>query len=462
MAPPTSTTAIERAQQRAQDGSAASIELLARLVRVPSLTGEEGPAQGVVAEELRVLGAEVHEAEPDVAALFERFPRVAQYPTHWQHDLILPYDELPTYEALRASGLESVLHYRGRPNVVGHFKGHGGGRSLILNAHVDTVTIEPRDRWRRDPWGAQIDAGRMYGRGTSDMKGGLAAALMAMRWLRDAGVVLAGDVIVQSVVNEEHAGNGTLDLVRRGWRADGAVVLEPTGNRICVSHTGGLYWQVTVPGTARSPGARWRDGEQDGVSAIEKLPAVIGALLDVEREAQRRAGGNGPEPDHSAFALVMGRILGGHYETLTAQEVLVKGGAYFSPRVGSVWDVMRSFSAAMDDAARKDRYLAEFRPRMSFLHHDDATEQSETIAPAQTLAAVLRSRGADASVRPGPFCCDLRHLVNQGGMPAVIFGPGSIAQAHTADEHIVLAEYLDCIGHLIPFIAQWCNAEPAP
>ncbi len=445
--------AIERARRH----TGRSVDLLSQLVRAPSLTGEEGPAQMLVAEHLRGLGAELTLDEPDIAALFAAYPSIAQYPTHWQHDLVLPYDTLPTHAALQASGLESVLNYRDRPNVVGLLRGSGGGRSLILNGHIDTVTVEPRGDWRYDPFGAQIEDGLMFGRGTSDMKGGLAAALMALSFLREAGVVLRGDVIVQSVVNEEHAGNGTLDLVRRGWRADAAVVLEPTNNRLCVSHTGGLYWQVNILGVPRSPGARWRGTEQDGVSAIEKLPAVIDALLAVESDAQTRAGEG--KPDRSAFSLVMGKIHGGHYETLTASEVEIKGGAYFSPRVGGFLDVMHSMSASMDAAASRDRHLAEYRPRLRFLHHDDAVEQAVDIAVAQAFSAVLAERGGDADIRPGLFCCDMRHLVNQGGIPSVIFGPGSIAQAHKCDEHIVLAEFQESIEHLVAFIVHWCNGD---
>jgi acetylornithine deacetylase len=154
---------------------------------------KRAPAQRHLAASLRNLGAEVSLFEPDIAALFARYPSIAQYPTHWRHDLILPYAELPTYEALRASGLENVLNYRDRPNVIGVFRGSGGGRSLILNGRIDTVTIEPAGEWARDPFGAAIENGLMYGRGTSDMKGGLMAALMALTFLKRAGVVLRSD-----------------------------------------------------------------------------------------------------------------------------------------------------------------------------------------------------------------------------------------------------------------------------
>jgi acetylornithine deacetylase len=445
-------------------GRAESVEALAALVRVPSLTGEEGQAQKHVAAKLKSLGAETSFLELDVAALFARFPTVAQYPTHWQHDLILPYAEFPTYEALKASGLENVLNYRDRPNVVGVFRGSGGGRSLILNGHIDTVTIEPAGEWMRDPFGAAIENGLMYGRGTSDMKGGLMAALMAMTFLKRAGATLRGDVIFQSVVNEEHAGNGTLDLVRRGFTADAAIVLEPTNNAVAVSHPGGLYWQVTVPGRQRSPGARWQQGAQDGVSAIEKLPAVINALLELERRFNAVPNDDPMEKGRAPFSLVIGKVAGGHYETVTAGEVTLRGGAYFAPGVGDIGDVMRDFRQAIARANTGDDFLRQHSARLEFLHHDDSTRQSSQIPLAVHMGGVLASRGADGAMRPGPFCCDMRHLVNQGGVPSIIFGPGTIAQAHKPDEHINVAEYLDCIEHLIDFIWAWCNleAEPAP
>lgn len=449
----------DQALALAAAGRDGSVAALAALVRVPSLTGEEGAAQAHVAGLLREIGADTVVAEPDVRALFKRFPEFAQYPTHWQHDLILPYAELPTYEALKASGLESVLHYKDRPNVVGTFRGTGGGRSLILNGHIDTVTIEPKSEWTRDPFGAEIDQGRMYGRGTSDMKGGLMAALMAMTYLHRAGVRLKGDVIFQSVVNEEHAGNGTLDLVRRGFRADAALVLEPTNNRIAVSHPGGLYWQVTVPGRPRSPGARWDGRRQDGVSAIEKLPAVIGALLRLEREFNARPTDDPMEAGRAPFSLVIGKVSGGHYETVTASEAVLRGGAYFAPGVGDIGDVMQSFRTAIADANGTDDFLSRQPARLEFLHHDDSTRQSPQIPLAVHIGGVLKGRGSEGGVHPGPFCCDMRHLVNQGGIPSVIFGPGTIAQAHKPDEHIDIAEYLACIDHLIEFIPAWCNLE---
>lgn len=451
---------LSEALDRASSNRDRSIEALASLVRVPSLTGEEGDAQTHVAGLLDDLGAETESLEPDVAALFESFPMVAQYPTHWQHDLILPYADLPTHEALEKSGLEDVLNYRDRPNVVGTFRGTGGGRSLILNGHIDTVTIEPTHEWTRDPFGAEIDNGLMYGRGTSDMKGGLMAAMLAMTYLKEAGATLRGDVILQSVVNEEHAGNGTLDLVRRGYRADAAIVLEPTNNAICVSHPGGLYWQVTVPGVVRSPGARWAGEHMEGVSAIEKLPAVIEALLHVEKIYNATKTDDPMEEGRVPFALTIGKVSGGHYETATASEAVLRGGAYFSPVAGEVHEVMGKFRESVADANAGDDFLNAHPAQLEFLHHDDSTRQSPQIPLAVQMGQVLTERGISGDAKAGPFACDMRHLVNQGNIPTIIFGPGSIAQAHKPDENITLQEYVDCIEHLIAFIWSWCN-QPA-
>ena len=454
------TTPKELARSLARENHAESIAQLTALVRIPSLTGEEGEAQRHVAELLSGLGAVTESLEPDIKALFERFPHIAQYPTHWQHDLVLPYVDLPTFEALQASGLEEVLNYTGRPNVVATLQGTGGGRSLILNGHIDTVTIEPTDEWTRDPFGAEIEDGMMYGRGTSDMKGGLMAAVMALTYLRRAGAELRGDVIMQSVVNEEHAGNGTLDLVRRGYTADAAIVLEPTNNTVAVSHPGGLYWQVRVPGLQRSPGARWNRGVQDGISAIEKLPRVIDALIDLERHYHASAGDDSMEEGRAPFSLVIGKVSGGFYETVTAGEAILRGGAYFAPGLGDISAVMDSFRRAIDDANAADSFLKGHPARCEFLHHDDSTRQSPQIPLAVHMCGVLEEEGGERGVHPGPFACDMRHLVNQGGIPSIIFGPGTIAQAHKPDEHIDVGEYLDCIEHLVEFIWTWSNLDP--
>ena len=139
----------------------------------------------------------------------------------------------------------------------------------------------------------------------------------------------------------------------------------------------------------------------------------------------------------------------------------MRGSAYFAPSAGNVVDIMDRFRAAIANGNRADRFLSANPARISFLHHDDSTSQDSDIAIAAHAANVLAGRGLDARIGDAPFCCDMRHLVNQGGIPANIFGPGTIAQAHKPDEYISLAEYTDCIEHLIVMIARWCHSSSA-
>jgi acetylornithine deacetylase len=120
---------------------------------------------------------------------------------------------------------------------------------------------------------------------------------------------------------------------------------------------------------------------------------------------------------------------------------------------------MSGFRAAVAKANAEDSYLAENGARLEFLHHDDSADQAPDIEIAAAMCRLLAESGGDGRIHPGPFCCDMRHLVNQGAIPSIIFGPGAIAQAHKADEYIGLPEYLQCIDHLVEFIPRWCGVE---
>lgn len=442
---------------RAEEKADKIVDLLSQLVRIPSLTGEERDGQEFVADYLGGLGLDVDQWEPDVQELFDKYPEVAQYPTHWQHDLIVPYDTLPTYESLLRSGKMDVLNYRGRPNVVGKLPGQGGGRSLILNGHIDTVTVEPIDEWTHDPFGGQIHDDIMYGRGVSDMKAGVIAGLIAMECLVELGVPLRGDVIFQSVVNEEHAGNGTLSCVARGYTADAAIVMEPTKNEIWNGTSGGVYWGAKLRGRPRPTGARWIGRTQDGVSAMEGLPHVINELMDLERRLNSHA--RHPDlPEQNSLSITMGRVQGGHYDTVTASECILNGCAYFGSEVGSVLEVMEHLRVAIGRAHEADHLLKDLPAEVFFLHHDDASEVDRDEPIIHTLTSVgEKVLGASPPVYRGNISCDMRHLVNQGGIPTLVFGPGSWDLIHSPNEFIPLPAMLPCVQTLALTIYEWCR-----
>ena len=193
---------------------------LQEFVRIPSARGEELAAQQWMARRMRDLGLDVEmiECDPDALA---RYPTWS--PTDWS--------------------------YENRPNVAGRWPGVGGGRSLILNAHVDTTSPEPVELWSRDPWGGEIDGNRLYARGAQDDKAGCCEMLFVVQALQDAGLRLKGDLILETTIDEECSGNGSLALVAAGYEADGVLMLDGTGlGRAIVAHPGHVAFRVTIHG----------------------------------------------------------------------------------------------------------------------------------------------------------------------------------------------------------------------
>lgn len=181
-----------------------------------------------------------------------------------------------------------------RPNLLALLPGSGGGRSLAFNGHIDVVPIGDLDGWDYDPWGSDIESGKLYGRGAVDMKAGIAAFIAATEAIITSDITLKGDLQLHIVVDEEAGGfAGTRDLIARGVRADGVIVAEPTSGRVEAAE-GGLSWvRVTIRGRAAHAGWRFAqiypqtkaDAQNaDGVNAIEKGVKFVGALREFERE----------------------------------------------------------------------------------------------------------------------------------------------------------------------------------
>jgi acetylornithine deacetylase len=204
-----------------------------------------------------------------------------------------------TADAMRQLGLEVASHEPrpGRVSVVGRLKGTGGGRTLMLNAHYDTVAVDEMT----DPFGATIAQGRLYGRGAYDMKGSLAACFGAVKALRESGARLRGDVVIAAVADEEHASLGTSDIIER-YRVDGAVVTEPTSLAVCLAHKGFAWISVTVEGRA-AHGSQFALG----VDANVRLGPVLVRLGQLASELTARS----PHPLVGAPSLHVAMIEGG-------------------------------------------------------------------------------------------------------------------------------------------------------
>lgn len=178
------------------------------------------------------------------------------------------------------------LDYTDRPNVVVTCPGVSAGRSIILNGHMDVVPAGPPDRWSYPPYEAVLTDGKIFGRGAADMKGGLASMIYAVRAIEQSGIRLAGDVTIESVVNEELGGyNGTLSCCLRGYQADATIVTEGTLCEIRPAHKGGQALTLRVPGKSAHSNVWWR-----GVSAVDKAILLKKVLADFqgERDSETR------------------------------------------------------------------------------------------------------------------------------------------------------------------------------
>ena len=420
---PEGLTARERRVVEAVDPDALVADAR-RLVRIPSWHGRETPAQVAMAELMERAGLEVDLWEIDLEAL-------AAHPAH-------------SAEIRRTRAL----------GLVGTLPGRGGGRSLILNGHVDVVPPGDEVLWRHPPFEGMVEDGRLYGRGALDMKGALAAGLHALAALRAAGVTLKGAVHLQSVVGEEDGGSGTLATILRGYRADGAVVLEPTGLAVAPAQAGVLNFRVRVRGLAAHGAVR-----EEGVSALEKLMPVYAALRALEEERNRRLGGDPLFAGHRLpFPICVGTVHGGDWASSVPDHVTVEGRMGLAPDEEPE-DARRDMADALASVARGDAWLAEHPPELTwwggrFL--GARTPEDHPLVGA-LLGAGRHVLGREPALEGMTYGADLGLLVRVGGIPGVLFGPGDIRRAHRPDEHVDVDELVATARTLAVAAIRFCG-----
>ena len=187
---------ITSALEASQEGL---VNFIQTLVQCPSLANNEGPVQDIIQDKLKSLGLDTEK-------------------------IIVKFDKLKDHPAFCDDGFSPDS----RVNILGHWHNDGDGRSLILNGHVDVVPPGPENLWNKSPWSGYLKNGRIYGRGSCDMKAGLSAGIFAVQILQSIGFKPHGNIIIQSVVGEESGGCGTLTNIIKGYSANAAVLLEPT------------------------------------------------------------------------------------------------------------------------------------------------------------------------------------------------------------------------------------------
>ncbi len=330
----------------------------------------------------------------------------------------------------------------GRCNVVGRRGSRRGGRSLLLNGHLDTVGVAGAV----DPFSGRIRDGKLYGRGAADMKSGVACALAAAAEL--AGREIPGELVVALTCDEEHASVGMAALVEGGFRANGAVVCEPTELAVMPAHKGFLWIDATVRGRA-AHGSR----PELGVDAI----AQMGHLLIALDEEGRRLGEGTRHELLGPASVHAGTIRGGSAPSVYPDrcDLVVERRTLPGETAAGA---MREMEAVLGRARERCPELnAEIAPGL----YRAATEVPVGSPLVRGLMAACVRGGLRGEVGGMSAWVDACFL-NETGTPAICFGPGSIAQAHTDDEWVSVAEIEAAARVLADFAADFLECGPDP
>ncbi len=401
-----------------------AVRLLQELVRVPSVTGEEGAVQEKVERAFRGRGLAV-----------ERWEATPEEISPYKHHV----GEQKTYS--------------GRPNVAGVRQGRGGGRSLLLNAHVDTVAGGDPSAWSRDPFSAEVEGDLLYGRGSCDMKGGLVTYLMALDALAGLGIELRGDVGGVATVGGENGGLGALSTILRGYTADAALITEPTRLRLVPAQGGSLVFRLAVSG--RSAHAAVRD---EGVSALERFIPIFEDLMKLEEE--RNATLHHPLYEHlqNKVPINIGVVRAGNWASTVPESLVAEGRVGLIP--GEEMEPFRELVAGRIAAvAERDPWLKENPPELEWFGGQFAPAEVPPDAPI--CEAVRRAHelatGEEPEVEGVPYGADMRLFIRFGEMPCVMYGAGDVNVAHAPDEHISITELMTATKTVACLLADWCR-----
>ncbi len=356
--------------------------------------------------------------------------------------------------------LPSGLDFRGRPQLAVRLAGAGGGRSLLLNGHIDVVSAEPLSRWTSDPFKPALRDGYLYGRGSCDMKGGIADHLFALTVLRRLGVRLAGDVVFCTNTDEESSGAGSYACVERGVKADGGLCGEPTGFDAWVACRGAVNATITIEGRAghaEMPQPDWREG--GAVNAIDKLALVlegIRTLRDDWRTRSRHA-----HPLLSPGDIVPTVVRGGEWMvTFPSSCELTLDVQYLPGQVdeqGTGRAVFREVETHVNAAAGADPWLAEHPPRWDWpcdIVPAEVPADHAIVRAALGAAAGVGRRGVAAGMDSWH---DPAVFIRRGHTPTISFGPGDFRAAHTIDENVPLADLVDHAAAVALCTLRWCG-----
>lgn len=401
-----------------------TVRLLQDLVRIPSVTGEEGAVQSFVESEFKergfVVGRCVSSAE-----------EISSYREH--------------------VGAQGSLE--DRPSIVATRAGKGGGRSLLLNAHVDTVENGDPETWTYSPLSGEVVGERLYGRGSCDMKGGLATHIAALDALESLGIELDGDVTVAATVGEEDGGVGALSTILDGYRADAALITEPTRLALVPAQGGALVFRLSISG--RSTHAATRD---KGVSAFEKFVPIFEDLRKLEKERNATLSHTLFDGLENKAPINVGVIRSGNWPVTVPESLVAEIRVALVPGE----DFETSYSMVRDRinaVAERDAWLRDHPPEIEWIGGQTMPSEVSIDAPIceEIVAAHRHVTGEPPEIEGVTYGADMRLFDHFGGMPCVMYGAGDVSLAHGPDEHININDLLTATKTIACLLAGWCG-----
>jgi len=401
-----------------------ALSLLQSLVRIPSLPGEEKSVQDIIAAQMEDMGLTL--------------------------DIWDPVD--PALKAHRAY-VPTELSYDGRPNVVGTWKGKGGGKKLIFNGHVDVVPTGEENKWTHSPWSGDYLDGKVYGRGAADMKAGCVVNLMVVKALQNAGVTLKGDVILESVVDEENGGNGTLACVLRGYTGGGMVFSEPSGDfALGIAQRGAQFFRLKIAGVEGSI-----EGRYDLVNPIGKALQVYQAVEAYSVWRESTVSHPLYDPYYKAKApLAICKIHGGEWPSTIPSSCVLEGSIEALP--GEDIEIIKAgFKNYLEAWSLQDAWYEKHPIEVEWwgLRFDSA-EVSIEDPLVKAAASEIEGVIGHPPMIGGAGGCDLRLPVLYGNTPAVIYGPRG-GMIHCVDEYVEFEQVINCAKVLANLAATWCG-----
>lgn len=399
-------------------------EFVEEFLRFDTTDGDEAPAQRWFRDRLDAMGFDTYEWTADAE-------RLADHPS-------FPDDpaEIPVAD---------------RPSVGGvlEFGDAEAGPTLVLNGHVDVVPAA-RESWSSDPfeptWTDANGETILTARGAADMKTGLATCVFAAKHLHDAASDLDGRLVVESVVGEEEGGIGAAAAALSNpypFERDAAIIAEPTELRPIVASEGSVMKRLRLTGRSAHAASRWQ-----GVDVLPKFEKIRRAFVDLEAERGETVTHPLYEEFPVAWPVVFGRVDAGDWASSVPAELTAELRIGVAPGE-TVAEVEAQFADRLAEIVADDEWLTEHPPK--FERFSVQFEPSETDGDEPVVGAVQRAMTAhdlpDAEPRGATYGADARHYID-AGIPAVMFGPGTVEQAHFPDEHIEWAEVLVAGGVL--------------